>query len=161
MTTDMSTDMTAITDHIVVGVDGSEASRNALRWAHFLCEGTGSSIEAIAAWRLPATAAGGPGLGAIPGGNTFAEDARATLRTSLEAVFGAERPPGLHSGVHEGGAAKVLIDVSRKARMLVLGNRGHGGFAGLLLGSVSTACTAHAACPVLVVHKDNRPPPGS
>ena len=55
-------------------------------------------------------------------------------------------------------ATKVLLDAGRGARMLVLGSRGHGGFAGLLLGSVSSACAQHATCPVVVVHGDAPPP---
>jgi nucleotide-binding universal stress UspA family protein len=50
------------------------------------------------------------------------------------------------------GAAKVLIDASQGATMLVVGSRGHGGFAGLLLGSVSANVAEHASCPVLIIH---------
>lgn len=143
---------------IVVGVDGSEPSKNALRWADFISKATGSSIEAISVWRLPASAAGGNGWGGSPNGKLFARDAVDSLKEQLDEVFGPTHPAGLHGGAYEGSAAKVLIDVSRDAHMLVLGSRGHGGFAGMLLGSVSAACAAHAACPVLVVHGDNPPP---
>lgn len=95
---------------IVVGVDGSEPSRHALRWASFLARATAGSLEAVTAWR-------------------------------------------------EGNAARVLLEASQGARMLVVGSRGHGGFTGLLLGSVSAACTEHAACPVLVLHGTTPPPP--
>jgi nucleotide-binding universal stress UspA family protein len=60
--------------------------------------------------------------------------------------------------VHEGGASKVLLDASEGAIMLVVGSRGHGGFAGLMLGSVSANVAAHASCPVLVIHGDQAPP---
>jgi nucleotide-binding universal stress UspA family protein len=77
-------------------------------------------------------------------------------------VFGGDRPAGLVTRVEQGGAARILIDVSQGANLLVVGSRGHGGFAGLLLGSVSSACAEHAACPVLVVHGETPPPtPGS
>jgi hypothetical protein len=66
------------------------------------------------------------------------------------AVGGDPQPVDLV--VRQGGAAAVLIDQSRDADLLVVGSRGHGGFAGLILGSVSTACAEHAHCPVLVVH---------
>jgi nucleotide-binding universal stress UspA family protein len=60
--------------------------------------------------------------------------------------------------VSEGGAAKVLLDTSQGAIMTVVGSRGHGGFAGLLLGSVSANVAEHASCPVLVIHGDQAPP---
>ena len=60
--------------------------------------------------------------------------------------------------LYEGNAAKVLLEASEGARMLVVGSRGHGGFSGLLLGSVSAACAEHARCPVVVVHGDGPPP---
>ena len=61
--------------------------------------------------------------------------------------------------VREGGAAKVLLEASEGAVMLVVGSRGHGGFAGLLLGSVSANVAEHAGCPVFIVHGDQPPPP--
>jgi nucleotide-binding universal stress UspA family protein len=61
--------------------------------------------------------------------------------------------------VGEGGAAKVLLDACKGATMVVVGSRGHGGFSGLLLGSVSANLAEHAPCPVLIIHGHNGPPP--
>lgn len=72
--------------------------------------------------------------------------------------FSAASRAGLELQVHEGGAAKVLIDASVGAVVLVVGSRGHGGFAGLLLGSVSANVAEHAPCPVLIIHGDQPPP---
>jgi nucleotide-binding universal stress UspA family protein len=60
--------------------------------------------------------------------------------------------------VREGGAAKVLLEVSEGAAMVIVGSRGHGGFTGLLLGSVSANVAEHASCPVLIIHGDQAPP---
>ena len=79
-------------------------------------------------------------------------DATKCLTDSVDEVFGAERPVGLRMLVREGLPAKVLLDESKGAIMLIVGSRGHGGFSGLLLGSVSATCAEHAKCPVLVVH---------
>jgi nucleotide-binding universal stress UspA family protein len=65
---------------------------------------------------------------------------------TILAVFGDQPPPGLHMHVREGGAARVLLDACDGAIMLVVGSRGHGGFAGLLPGSVSANVAEHASC---------------
>lgn len=135
---------------IVVGVDGSPSSIAALRWAARIAGATGACIEATTAWDYP------PTYGA-PVDPTWRPDldARAILDGALEAVFGDHRPEGLDAVVIHGQARVVLLNASKGAQMLVVGSRGHGGFAGLLLGSVSSACAEHAHCPVLVVHDDD------
>jgi nucleotide-binding universal stress UspA family protein len=147
-------------DRIVVGIDGSEQSQLALRWAAYLARVSGSTIEAVTAWQpiIAGAAAGGYGYMTAPLGWDRATDMEKALVDTLDQVFGAHRPADLQMTVQEGHATKVLLDAGRGARMLVLGSRGHGGFAGLLLGSVSSACAEHATCPVLVVHGDNPPP---
>jgi nucleotide-binding universal stress UspA family protein len=85
-------------------------------------------------------------------------DAERSAIATVNEVFGEHRPPGLQITVREGNPAQILLEVSNDASMLVVGSRGHGGFAGLLLGSVSTACVAHATCPVLVLHGTTPPP---
>ena len=147
-------------DRIVVGIDGSEQSQLALRWAAYLARVTGSTIEAVTAWQ-PVTAAataGGFGYVTFPDGWDPAAEMEKAVVDTLDRVFGANRPADLQVTVQEGHATKVLLDAGRRARMMVLGSRGHGGFAGLLLGSVSSACAEHATCPVLVVHGDDPPP---
>lgn len=149
-----------VRDRVVVGVDGSEPSQHALRWARFLAAATGgATMEAVVGWQSAASySLGDPGMMPIAGWDP-AKDAQTIATETLAEVFGEHRPPSLQVTIREGRAAKVLLDVSVGARMLVVGSRGHGGFAGLLLGSVSAACAEHATCPVLVVHGDTPPPP--
>ena len=144
---------------VVVGVDGSEPSKHALRWAQFLAHACGGTVDAVAAWQ-PFTTYGWYGAGAsvMPTGWNPAQDAEKALASTVDHVFG-DRPDGMRLIVREGNPAKILLEASVGARMLVVGNRGHGGFVDLLLGSVSAACTEHASCPVLVLHGD-APPPG-
>lgn len=144
---------------VVVGVDSSEPSKQALLWAQFLAQATGSTVEAVAAW-APFTAYGvmGAGLVAIPPAWDPAEDASTALSATVDEVFGDHPPAGLRRTVREGNAAQVLIEASRNARLLVVGNRGRGGFSGLLLGSISSACSEHASCPVVVLRGDTPPP---
>jgi nucleotide-binding universal stress UspA family protein len=131
---------------IVVGVDGSDASIDALRWAGRLGVALGSEIDAISSWEYP----GSYGLGSMPVEWNPADDAAQSLATALKSAFGDDQPAGIRLRVVQGQPAKVLIDASADARMLIVGSRGHGGFVGLLIGSVSTACAEHAGCPVLV-----------
>ena len=135
---------------IVVGVDGSEHSAHALRWAAHLAGVFGARLEAVAAWEYP------PALGwsVVPDDWDPAKDTETVLRQTVAEVFGDQPPASLELQVHEGGATKVLIDASTGAAMLVVGSRGRGGFTGLLLGSVSANVAEHASCPVLIIHGD-------
>jgi nucleotide-binding universal stress UspA family protein len=145
---------------VVVGVDGSVPSEHALRWGQFVAQAAGSTLEVVAAWE-PFTPLGWLGAGWEPVPNEWnpAQDAEKSLTTTIDNVLGVNRPAQVQLTVREGNAAMVLLEVSKGARMLVVGSRGHGGFSGLLLGSVSAACAAHATCPVLVLH-GNTPAPG-
>jgi nucleotide-binding universal stress UspA family protein len=143
---------------IVVGTDGSESSKSALRWAVFLGNALGCDVRALAAWE-PSDAWAAAGWTTVPVNWDPGPDTAQRLRETVHEVFGEQLPSNLSAGRRQGSAAKVLLDASRNARMLVVGSRGHGGLAGLVLGSVSSACAEHATCPVLVVHADTPPPP--
>ncbi|NKX53140.1 universal stress protein [Arthrobacter mobilis] len=136
---------------IVVGVDGSEASLEALRTARDLARLKDCSIEAVTAWHHPVMVADFPAVQWDP-----EVDARRILARAVQEAFGGDVPPDLRQTVTEGQAARVLADASRGAEMLVVGSRGRGGFTGLLLGSVSSAVASHARCPVLIVHDRER-----
>ena len=150
--------MTTPTDaRIVVGVDGSEQSRLALHWAQTIARATAADIEAVTVWFPPVNY----GFAYSTDDWNPREDAEKTLTEAVDAVFGAERPRSLRLVVREGNPTHELLTQSEGATMLVLGSRGHGGFAGLLLGSVSAKCAEHAHCPVLVVHGADQPPTAS
>jgi nucleotide-binding universal stress UspA family protein len=133
---------------IVVGVDGSEGSKEALRWAARQAEFTGATLLAVSSWQFPAF------YGWVPEDVDFAELARRALDETLDAVFGAARPAGLETRVVEGFAGQVLVAASADAELVVVGSRGYGGVADALLGSVSTYCVHHGHGPVTVI----RPP---
>ena len=135
---------------IVAGVDGSASSLEALRWAIRQAELTGSSVDAVIAWQPPAVSGLEWGV-AMVDDTDYAELAAKTL---AEAISIAVDPAGrvrVRPMVGEGNAAQVLLDASADADLLVVGSRGHGGFASALLGSVSLHCTHHAHCPVVVI----------
>jgi nucleotide-binding universal stress UspA family protein len=134
-------------EKIIVGVDGSEASVEALRLGTRLADALGMRLEAWGCWEYP----GYEGYLAT-GVEGFGHEAEENLETALTEAFGLNRPRNVTARLIHGSARAALIEGSKGASMVVVGSRGHGGFAGLLLGSVSTACVAHAHCPVLVVH---------
>jgi nucleotide-binding universal stress UspA family protein len=142
------------TPRIVVGIDGSEPSRHALRWAGAFAAATGARIDVVTAWQLPTTL----GYNYPPAAFNEGQDYEKILGEIVDEVFGGDRPAGMRLRVREGAPAHVLLDVSRDATMIVVGGRGHGGFRGLLLGSVSTKVAEHATCPVLIIHGDGPPP---
>ena len=135
--------------HIVVGIDGSESSKNALRWAAKLAPTISDSIDVFVVWEYPAMLGW---EGGIPDWLRPDEDAKKVLDATLKSVFGEVLPKGLVGHIRQGHAASFLLDASKSAAMIIVGSRGHGGFSNLLLGSVSSACAEHAVSPVLIVH---------
>jgi len=132
---------------IVVGVDGSEQSRQALRWAARQAELTGGRLEVLTTWELPTTFGWVP---PYPPDFNPAQDAQRAAEEEVAGVLREHPDVEVHVTVVEGHPVPPLVQASHGADLLVLGSRGHGEFAGMLLGSVSQHCVAAAACPVLV-----------
>lgn len=134
---------------VVVGVDGSAQSKDALRWAAHFAETEGARVEVIAAWDLPTSVMWTTQIIEVEDGALATERA---LAATVDDVFEHGRPSDITLIVRQGNAARVLLEASAGAKLLVVGSRGLGGFTGLLLGSVSARVSEHAHCPVLVMH---------
>lgn len=138
---------------IVVGVDGSENSLDALRWAAAEARLRGAPLRVVGTFTTPIMSTGYEVAVPDP------DDLDAAAHTMLGAAVDAVRETGDLEGVDvstevlEGHAGERLIALSREADLLVVGSRGHGGFMGLLLGSVTTYVVNHAMCPVVVVRQ--------
>lgn len=139
---------------IVVGIDGSTSSLDALQWALDEGELRGSPVHVVMSWHMPPVA--GMSTVILPPEVDIASAAQEELGAILDALpvpeGGRSTASPLSSEVVQGAAAQQLLDASQDAALLVVGTRGHGGFAGPLLGSVSQHCVTHATCPVVVVH---------
>ncbi|SDD58924.1 universal stress protein [Glycomyces harbinensis] len=134
---------------IVVGVDGSPASVKALGWALGQAELTGAKVEAVQAWEVPVMY--GTGMMVLPGGEEFDAAAKRSLEASIAQAAEGRPNVQVEATTVAGHPAKTVIDLAEGADLLVVGSRGHGGFVGTLVGSVSQYCVAHATCPVVVV----------
>ena len=132
---------------IVVGVDGSEPSRDAIRWAYRQAELTGAHLRAVMSWELPTTAYWYP----FPEGMDLQEATEEVLEKTLRETLGASPAVPVTAVVVKGHPAPVLLQEAEAADLLVLGSRGHGEFTGMLLGSVSEHCVTQANCVVVVV----------
>lgn len=136
---------------IVVGIDGSEHSLDAFRWAAEQAAALGCPLHAVTTYSTPIMSTGYEMAVVDPA------DLQAAADAMLEAAVDTLRKEGRLEGVTvdttavEGHAGERLITLSADARQLVVGSRGHGGFMGLLLGSVTTYVVNHARCPVTVV----------
>ena len=135
---------------IVVGVDGSEASLKALRWAAEQAGFKQAVVEAIFAWDWPAYfGSGGWGAPSEAMPDKLAEQ---VLVESVAKVLGDEPGVEVRTKAVQGNPASVLVAASEGAEQLVVGNRGHGTLTGALLGSVSLAAAHHAKSPVTIIH---------
>ena len=147
---------------VVVGVDGSAGARDALRWAAAEARLRQTRLRVVHAWTFGVPAAGGGGHGypyiggsvdTLPGAgfNDLRHAAEELLDRVIADVVVEAEGPEIECEVLEGGAVQVLVHAVERGDLLVVGSRGHGGFAGLLLGSVSQQCAHHAPCPVVIV----------
>ena len=136
---------------IVVGVDGSDHSVLALRWAVRQAERTGADVDVIACWQWPASAGG-----FLPYENF---DLSAVTSKAVDAAVASivcdedQTAVAVRTTIIEGYPAKALLDAAEGAELLVVGSRGHHAVSGLLLGSVGLHCATHAPCAVLIVRE--------
>jgi nucleotide-binding universal stress UspA family protein len=140
-----------VAGRIVVGVDGSDGSLAALRWALAEAELRQAEVEAVFAWSYPY-------VGELTGmsmsmvdRDELEADAKAVIAQAAAKLPADEIRAPLHEVIAEGSAAQVLTDLAQGADLLVVSSRGRGGLKGLLLGSVSQQVAHHAPCPVVII----------
>ncbi|GAA3458664.1 universal stress protein [Saccharothrix longispora] len=142
-----------MSEPIVVGVDGSSSALAAARWAATEAARHHVPVKLVHAYQLPVR--GYPEI--VLTGHDVRQAFEDTGRERLAEAEGVVRQavPGVEveTSLVLGGPAAVLVEESRRARLVVLGSRGLGGFSGLLVGSVAVAVSAHGACPVVVVRE--------
>jgi len=134
---------------IVVGVDGSEPSLQALKWAHGQARLTGATLRVLTCWEISTATGWAP---SFPVDYDPEAIARRVLDDAILDTLGPTPDVPVERVVKEGHAAPVLLAASAGADLLVVGSRGHGAFAGMLIGSVSEHVVRHAPCAVVVVH---------
>lgn len=141
----------AVGGTVLVGADGSDPSLTALRWAARYAQQTSSALRVVWAWQPPVTS--GLGFGYMPQ-EAFEMPADAPRKVQAyvtDSLAGAYSDLPVDAVVRVGNAAQVLLDESVSCDLLVIGRRGEGGFADVLIGSVSRTVSAHADVPVVVV----------
>ena len=134
---------------IVVGVDGSPSSVQALKWAFGQAILTGSEIDAVCAWHYPTSF-----VMAIPDGadyQAFAEETLAKAITEAQTADDDYTAVPVNPVVVQAQPAHALLNQATDASLLVVGFRGHSGLSEALLGSVSQHVAHHAPCPVVII----------
>lgn len=140
--------MSDIGYRIVVGIDGSPASKSALRWALRQARLTGGTITALMAWDYATIY-----TWEVPGPENFDRLTAQALDEVVEEVA-TDEATEIRKEVAPGNPARAILDAGRDAALIVVGSRGHGGFLNALLGSVSRSVATHSTCPVVVVHDE-------
>jgi nucleotide-binding universal stress UspA family protein len=135
---------------IVVGVDGSEASRHALDWACDEARRRQCAVDAVHAWHAPYMV-GYPVAGTEPSPVTYEQAGKQILDQAVDGADTSGLPAPVSRVLLLGHPAEVIIGQAKGADLVVVGSRGRGGFRGLLLGSVSQQVAHHAPCPVVIV----------
>lgn len=137
---------------VIVGVDGSASSIDALRRGSGIAERYGATLVGVTAWSNPDAWHGYVGSDWSP-----EQDAHEIAAETAQAAFGDAVPSWYAPEIVQGSPAFVLIEATKSADLVVVGNRGRGGFAGLLLGSVSRSIAERAHCPVLIIRGADSP----
>jgi nucleotide-binding universal stress UspA family protein len=146
---------------IVVGVDGSPSSQQALRWAARQARLTGEELHAVSVWDYPATAGDFPtavGWAHAMENIDWSGNASKALDDAITASLDPDDADRVQRSVVQGYPARALLDAAADANLLVVGSRGRGGVVGLLLGSVSQHAVTNACCPVVVVRGEPSTP---
>lgn len=137
---------------VLVGVDGSALSHRALRWAFELCADRGDKLLAVSTWEPSLFVDGAPRTPRETGGDSAAiQRTRSALAKAVDDLAGDFPQVTVRQRVLVGSPALELVKLSEHADLLVVGARGHGALAGILLGSVSQYVLAHSTCSVTVV----------
>jgi nucleotide-binding universal stress UspA family protein len=135
---------------IVVGTDGSPGAKAAVQFAAHEAAAHGATLRVVASWQVPPALLVSPEMAADLF-TAIEEEARALAAESAALAKSVEPGLEVEEVVSEGHPGEVLVEQSRQVDLVVVGRRGRGGFAGLILGSVSQHVMHHAACPVVVV----------
>lgn len=143
---------------IVVGVDGSAPAQRALELAAEEAVLRGARLRIVSVWEVPPAAYGG-GFGPAldqQAFEAFRTHAERVVQDALDHITRLHPDCQAEGATAEGQPAELLLEEARKADLIVVGNRGRGGFASLMLGSVSQQVVHHAPCPVLVVPREEQ-----
>lgn len=130
---------------IVVGVDGSPGSRDAVRWAAEQARLTGAGLRAVASWRWPNY------VTRIPPGADLRSDTLYALQEVAGEIRAGYPDVPISEHVVEGPAGPALLSQADGATLLVVGAQGRAAYPGMLLGSVAEYCVRNGRCPVVVV----------
>ncbi|GLY69934.1 universal stress protein [Amycolatopsis taiwanensis] len=148
--------MTAADGAVVVGIDGSPESERALDWAADEAALRDATLHLVYAF-APLAAFKGAGLPVLR--DTYSEFAGAGRRLLEEASAMVGGRVAVTTDMLEEPPVRALLELSGRARMIVLGAVGAGGFVGMLAGSTAVSVSAHARCPVVIVRGSRRPGP--
>lgn len=136
-------------DRVLVGVDGSDGSRVALRFAADEARQWGVPLVVIRSWEYPLVISPS---GSVPDAEEMSKAVASQLNSTIEEVLGQDEADSVEAMVVNDPPVRAILDAASPRDLIVVGSRGLGGFRGLVLGSVSQQITHYAPCPVTIVH---------